>query len=324
MERPSWGGICYELGARRRSVSSIEGVTELFTAVKLPMNPALLAYGDFHESTLPPVDMLEQAVAGSLAKAGVAPGQVDALILATADPGFLSEDRALLAKLLDKAGLYKALPQVLTGQECTCLLSALNDAWNRIATGAARTIVVACYDFVESEQERVQSFGIVSDAAIACVVSIDVELPFGWRRFSLQSDIHGMRGEDDFDSRKRLIDGVSKHVLHAGDVSLSDVDKVFSTNFFTPLSTFNARTMGLKEGQLYTGTTSRIGHCMNADPLINLAAFSEEATGEPIGTLYLLQAYAPGFLATSLIERIHDSTSGASVSCESQLVEETW
>jgi hypothetical protein len=96
------------------------------------------------------------------------------------------------------------------------------------------------------------------------------------------------------------------------------VKKVCGTNFFKPLAKYNAATLGLVEHQLYTERASEFGHCMCADPLLNLGAYLDSERDWDRGDLFLLQAYAPGFLASMLVERVapHSNRPAASIKTE--------
>ncbi|MCQ4163595.1 hypothetical protein [Tahibacter harae] len=299
---PGWGGIRIELGDRKRAVESIEDAAAQFRAQKLPMNPALLGYGHFHECTEPAEQPICRAIAASLADTGLAAADVDLFIIAAADVDYLAA-RKLIPELLHQCGLDAALPMTVTSQECTSLLSAIDMARRYVAGGAFRNVLVVCYDKARSEAQRIQSFGVISDAAVACVVSAELPLEFRIRGYAHRSDLAGMRGGDDFASRRALLGKVTGDVLAQGGVALANVRKVFATNFFRPLAKFNAATLGLAEDQLYTDLSPEIGHCLCGDPLINFSGFLAGAAVPAASGLYLLQAYAPGFLASMLVEQ---------------------
>src|SRR5690349_8551654 len=128
MERPQvgtcgWGGVSVELGDRKRSVETLTDAANLFKQRKLPMNPALLGYEFFHESTLDADTPISNAIGRTLERTGVDAGEIDMLIVASAD---FPPDRQLMPRLLRRNGLVRALPLALTAQECTGLLAAIN------------------------------------------------------------------------------------------------------------------------------------------------------------------------------------------------------
>jgi 3-oxoacyl-[acyl-carrier-protein] synthase-3 len=316
------GGVSVELGDRQREVESLADAAEQFKAKKLPMNAKLLAFRYFRESTLSAEEAMSRVIQRTLALTGMAAAEIDAMILASAGGAFLL-DRKLLPALLARNGLSKAMPMTVTSQECTSLLSAIDVAARYAKDGTYRRILVVSYDRAEQDADRIQMFGVVSDAALACIVSGEDELDFRIKAFAHKSDVHGMQGDDDFASRKALTDAVTGEVLNAGGVRMGLVKKVFSTNFFKPLATFNASALGLEQGQLCADLGAEIGHCLCADSLINLESFFRTEANVKQGDLYLLQAYAPGLLASMLIER-----SSAIASCadamEEEMTEQSW
>ncbi|WP_394538552.1 hypothetical protein PRJ39_23230 [Lysobacter enzymogenes] len=319
-----WGGIHVELGEIRRPVESIANAAERFKAHKLPMNPELLDYGVFRQSVVAPQESVARAIAGTLSMTGAAAQSVDLLIVATADPQFLSADRGFFPALLERTGLTNALPLAVTGQECASLLSALDMAIGHVRSGARRNVLVVSQDSARSDEDRIQTFGVVSDASAACLVSADLPLEFLTRGFSLRSDLAGMRGNDDFASRKTLIGGVSHDVVGARGLSLAGIERVFATNFFRPISSFNASSTGLSGNQLYTGSAREVGHCLNADPLMNLSRFLGEQRARAAPALYLLQAFAPGFLAAMLIEDRGEQDRSATGDLDVEAVVHEW
>lgn len=299
----TWGGIDVVLGNERRSVDSIANVGDLFREQKLPMNAQLLSYGWFHETTVSPEESISKTIAGTLMSTGVDAGRVDMLIVASTDADFLAHGK-LMPNLLHRNGLSNALPLTVTSQECASLLSAIDLACRYVSDGTCRNIVVVSYDKAPSEAKRIQQFGILSDAACACMVSSEFPLEFRTKIFSHKSDLRGMRGNDDFATKKALIESSIASIFAPGTGSLADVRKVFATNFFRPLARFYASTMRLAERQTFMDVSRDVGHCLCADPLINLSTYLRDPGSRQNGDTYLLQSYAPGFLASMLIEYV--------------------
>lgn len=265
------------------------------------MNASILGYKHFHECTKAPEDVMARALAGVLTKAGAA-ADIGALIVASADARLFG-DRSLLPRLMEKLGLLNALPVAITAQECTGLLSAIDLGCRYVRDGTCRKVLVVSYDRAAHDTQRIRPFGVVSDAAAACFVGAGDTLDYRVLGFALRSDLAGMRGNDDFDNRRALAIAVTNEVLSKASASLAEVNKAFGTNFYKPLAMFNAAAIGLTEAQVYAGRAAEVGHCLCADPLINLAEFDAQSSAETAGQRYLLQAYAPGFLASMLLER---------------------
>lgn len=296
-----WGGISVELG-NRRAVQSIPDVSEQFRKCRLPMSAGLLGYEYFYESKLAPEEPISRALSRTLAATGVLARDVQMLIVASADVDFLA-DRQLLPRLLRRLGLSSALPLTITSQECTGLLSAIHLACNYVHGRSFNNILVLSYDRARDDAQRIQIFGVVSDAVTACLVSSAGGMDFLVKSFSHVSDLRGMQGEDDFANRKSLTITGTDAVFAGSGASLAGVKKVFGTNFFKPVAKYNASALGLVEHQLYMERAPEFGHCLCADPLLNLGAYLDSGQDCDRGDLFLLQAYAPGFLASMLIER---------------------
>lgn len=295
------GGITIELGDAVREVETIPGAREKFAALKLPMSSALLRYRHFRESTLAPDEVIARVTERCLKSINVAASDVDMFILTSADARFLA-DRKLLPNLLKRHGFTRTVPMAIVSQECTGLLSAIHMACTRIRGGLDRRILVASYDHGEADAHRIQPFGVISDAATACMVSSLEPLDFKVLGFAQYGDVHGMHGEDNLDQRQGLINKVTAAVLADAGMALGNVAKVFSTNFFWPLTTYNATTAGFSISLLHDETLLEVAHCLSADALINLDHYRRKPAGRP-GDRYLLQAFAMGLLASMLVER---------------------
>jgi 3-oxoacyl-[acyl-carrier-protein] synthase-3 len=295
-----WGGVSVELG-NKRAVGSLPDVAEKFRECKLPMSAALLGYEHFYENRLAPEESIARAVSRSLAATGVAARDVQMLIVASADVDFLA-DRPLLPRLLQRLGLVSALPLTITSQECTGLLSAIHLAHHYVQGQSLDNVLVVSHDRARDDAQRIQTFGVVSDAVTACLVSSTAGMEFRLKGFSHVSDLRGMQGEDDFANRKALTTAGTDAVFAGSGASVAAVKKVFGTNFFKPVAKYNATALGLQEHQLTMERALEFGHCLCADPLLNLGAYLDSGQAFDRGDLFLLQAYAPGFLASMLVE----------------------
>lgn len=295
------GGIAVELGDIIREVETIAGARERFAALKLPMNSSLLRYRHFRESTLAPDAAISAVMARCLKNTGVDASKVDVFILTSASAEFLA-NRKLMPDLLKRHGLLHAVPMAIVAQECTGLLAAIHAACMRIRSGLGQRILVASYDHAVEDAHRIQTFGVISDATVACLISAVDSLDFRVLGFAQYGDVQGMHGEDNLDQRAALINKVTGAVLADAGTSLAGVAKVFSTNFFWPLASYNAAAAGISANLLHSDTLLDLGHCLCADALINLDHYSRNAAAQQ-GERYLLQAFAMGLLASMLVQR---------------------
>ncbi|GAB2582144.1 hypothetical protein GCM10027066_24610 [Dyella jejuensis] len=283
------------------------------------MSAGMLGYEYFYESKLAPEESISRAIARTLDTTGVSERDVQMLIVASADVDFLT-DRQLLPRLLQRHGLSLTLPLTITSQECTGLLSAIHLALGYIQGKSFSNILVVSYDRARDDDQRIQTFGIVSDAVVACLVSSNGDVDFLVKGFSHVSDLRGMQRDDDLATRTSLATAGTDEVFAGSGTSLARVKKVFGTNFFKPLIKYNATALGLVEHQLYAEHAPEFGHCLCADPLLNLGAYFDSEQDWDRGDLFLLQAYAPGFLASMLVERVTPRSNLPAVSIKTELM----
>lgn len=292
------GNISAELGEFHMDLDSLPDVAEQFKAIKLPFNKALIGCNKFHRSNKSADELLRPAIESTLRSANLKASEVQALIICSADISALQEDREALPGLLASCELDHAVPYLITGQECTGLLSGIMLADTMLSNLSTGNILVASFDLAGGS-ERVKPFGVASDAAFCCLVSgsqNSYEILGACNKTSLA----GMLGKDDFNSREKLALEGTQETLKGEKLQLSDIQQVFSTNFYKPIADFNASTLGVAKSQLYIPTSGEHAHCVCGDALLNLMHFEEQQLQKQ-GQLHLLQSYAPGWLASILI-----------------------
>lgn len=154
------------------------------------------------------------------------------------------------------------------------MFSAIDMACKYIEGKKIKNVIVVSCDTITRDSSRVQPHGLFSDASSACLISSEHA---GYKIISYAdgTDIKGLIKDDDFESRAKLARDVMSNVLSKTGVQVSDLKKVFSTNFFSPIVLFNASAISLKNDQLYAATTSKYGHCICSDPIINLIDYDE-------------------------------------------------
>ena len=118
--------------------------------------------------------------------------------------------------------------------------------------------------------------------------------------------------------------GLRGEIVAGSGVGLGAVRRAFSTNFFTPIAKYNAAATGLAEQQLYIAHAAEVGHCLCADPLVTLAAYLDSGQRWSAGDIFLLQAYAPGFLAAMLVEAAAPPPSRSQREAAADVVEHAW
>ncbi len=291
--------ITVEFGQHHRDLDSIANVTEQFKAIKLPYNKALIGCSEFIEYQGSVYDLLSSALGRCLAQADIAATDFGQLYIVSANLAHLLDDRDLVARLLQQHGLQNAVPMLISGLECTGLLSALQTASSQLKVQGGGHALVLSFDIESSDLTRVKPFGVVSDAATCTVVSTNVGL-FEWVGAINKVAIAGMLGIDDFNSRQQLAVNVTQDVLEHAKIHLSDLKHVFSTNFYKPITDFNAMTLGIDKSLIYSATMDSYGHCVCGDALLNLEHYCKRRSVIS-GECFMLQAYAPGFMSSAVI-----------------------
>ncbi|MBM0106543.1 hypothetical protein JM946_17580 [Steroidobacter sp. S1-65] len=285
--------LSFELGNTQREVLSIDGVEGQFKRAGLPANTKMLGCRYFYEARQPLEEMISATMSRTLADAALDASEIDAFVFASARHTAESLDRSFVQRLLQKHGLQRAMPLAVSLQECLSLLTAIDVATRSLQDEDMRSALVVCFDVTPSDDDRVAPYGVLSDAASSCIVSKGRS---GLQILGYASgyDWQGATGTDDFNVRTRLGQSVLKKSLQRAGLQPQQLSKVFSTNFFEPISKVYAAALSLK--QVYTRTAASYGHCACSDPIINMLDYlhsNPAASGEH----FMLQSYAPGFMA---------------------------
>lgn len=292
--------VTVELGQHQRDLDTIEDVAEQFSRIKLPYNKKLIGCSSFIEYQGELFELLAKTVSNCLSKSDIDPAEVGQLYIASANMGALIENRSLVPELLQQQGLSNAVPMLITGLECTSLLSALDVASSTLKAKGGGFALVVSFDIEPSDATRVKPFGVVSDAATCSVMRAD-KGQFEWLGAVNHIEINGLMGNDDFTSRQQLAKKSTDDILGRNKIHISDLKCIFSTNFYKPITDFNATALGIDKALIYSGTMESFGHCVCSDSLFNLNHY---ATNNLVtqGECFMLQAYAPGFMSSSVIK----------------------
>lgn len=298
------GAVSCAFGAVERDFDSIENLDDVLAAHRIPMSLDMMGCRTFRQSELPVDPLVNEAVAGSLAVASLAPESVTHVFLATSDNHLHQVDNDLAARVLTKAGLTHALPILVSMQKCASSIVALDLAAKLVADRAAATALVVGFDVIgNNDAERVKPFALFGDAAACCVVSSGHPLELQLASVGAEVDPEGLAHQDTMESRKVAVRKAMDIVTEASGVTLDQISACFSTNLFKPVAMFNASISGLKAGQLSLLTAATHAHCGNADWMINLAAHSRQVGLIP-DAHYMAQSFAPGYAACALFRAV--------------------
>ena len=285
--------LSFELGSTQREVLSINDVEVQFKRAGLPANTKMLGCRYFYEARQPLEEMISATMTRTLANAALDASEIDAFVFASARHTQASLDRSFVQRLLQDHGLKRAMPLAVSLQECLSMLTAIDVATRSLQDEDMRNALVVCFDVTPSGDARVQPYGVLSDAASSCILSKS-EGGLQVLGYASGYEWQGATGADDFNVRNRLGQSVLRKSLQRAGLQQHQVSRVFSTNFFEPISKVYAAALSLN--QVYTRTAASYGHCACSDPIINMLDYLQSnpaASGEH----FMLQSYAPGFMA---------------------------
>jgi 3-oxoacyl-[acyl-carrier-protein] synthase III len=299
MEAVSLSAFACEFGDRERTAESIADFSTLCQSKGLGLSLSAMGCKSFWQMTRPVESYVVQCIARTITASGVAADQVDHVIFTTMDKNLRHLDVNFARDVLAEAGLVQCVPIFLSMQQCVSSLGAVDHAARLLADGSARHVVVAAFDFVPDDADRIQSFALFGDAVTTCMVSRAPGLALLARGVGV--DFTGLMGRDNFESRKQVVLAIMKRILDESGARIEDVERCFTTNFYKPIAWFNASVAGIQRARLGTDTLATRAHCGNCDWMMNLA-HQQAQSGLTPGRKYLVQSFAPGFFAAALLE----------------------
>lgn len=270
----------------------------------LPDTPfASMGSGTFSKFSGPVAEHVVDCVAKVLAGPGLSASEVDHLVVATSDACLARLGPDFAARVLQAAGLTRCVPAVVSFQQCCSSLAALRYGRQLFDDDTTRHVVLVALDFTPDDLDRVRTFAVFGDAVAGCLISRTTSGPaLELLESALTVDHSGLVGEDTFRSRQQVARSAMDTVLGRAGTQLEKVTKVFASNLYVPVATFNAMAVGVPRSQLhFQASMQRYGHCGNADWIINLLDHAAR-DGIGRGQLYLAQASAPGFFACGLLQ----------------------
>lgn len=295
------GSFAYELGDLEGKPGDIASFDELWQAESGGADFATMGCGTFRKMTGPLEDYVVAAVSRTLADRGLPAAEVDHLVFAATDGTLAQLDRDFVARVVERLGLTTSVPAMVTFQQCCSSLTALRYAWRLFDDPGVDHVVVVSFDRTPNDDDRVRSFALFGDAVASCLVSRGDERGLRLASSVVRVDSDGLLGRDSMLSRQKVAQQALAAALGEAGATMGAVTKVFPTNLYTPLTSFNAAAAGIHRGKLhFAGTLFSYGHCGNCDWMLNLADYAE-TTGLAAGDAYLAQASAPGFFACAVL-----------------------
>jgi 3-oxoacyl-[acyl-carrier-protein] synthase-3 len=286
-------GPSYVLGEHESDFTSIANLEELAKKFQMPPNAGLWGWGGIRRTDRSLEELAVDSGAATLRAAGVAPGDVDALMLcSTGVPGPSEGHGEFVEAVLTGIGLGDIPFYGQTLNRCVNLLAAIDVARAFVLSGRYRRVLVITTDRVTDEAARMSNFALFSDGAASCLVSADAgEGGHEILACATAQDAATLEWSNELSSD--LAREVNGRLLDPLGMKLGDVDTLMHANIFKPLVVMKERQAGFTPAQLHIDNIARIGHCFAADPMINLVDRTALGHVRP-GRLSILASSVPG------------------------------
>jgi 3-oxoacyl-[acyl-carrier-protein] synthase-3 len=297
-------GTSYVLGEAEIGYADIPRLPELAASIGLAQNPGLWGWGTIRVTKRSLPELAAASCSDSLKAAGLAPGDVDALVCCATRVDEPSDDHgSFLAAVLTGAGLGDIACYGQNLNRCLNLVAGLDTAVAFVRSGRYRRVLVVTVDAVAEGADPISQFALYSDGAASCVVCADPGSEQGCYEIlgcATAQDAATMDGASQISSDLAKV--VNERLLSEADLKLPDIAALLHLNLFKPVLVMKELQAGFATGQLYLDNIVRLGHCFSADPLINLS--DRQGLGH-IGTGQhcLLAASVPGARAGILLKR---------------------
>lgn len=284
--KPTITAIDYYLGTLEPLETLVRSDEEA-DAVNTMVATGLCTYS---RSDLRVADMAAAAMRKTLARAGVAPSAVQAVVFATEsqwdyEPSAVGRRdsprkfRQDIYKAIWEVGLTAAYPLGVMFSGCGNLVSAMLIAADLVCARGLQDVLVVVSDRQAEGTTRVMypAVGVVSDAAASCLVTSRPVAGFTVDDVVLHSnlglweaDIEGDFGRFLIEMARGLKDMGQKMVAASGRRP-ADYRYVLPNNYSRTTLRVFCHQLGYQQSQLFLDNLARVSHTYAADVLINLS-----------------------------------------------------
>ncbi|MEX1830109.1 hypothetical protein [Luteibacter sp. CQ10] len=296
-------GLGYVLGEHSLPVDGIDGRMEVMREYRMPDRQALWGWDRFRRTERSRADLAAESAAGTLARGGIDPGEVDALIVCCGDGLNYHAQNLLTGELSKRLGLNCEFVSWVGGAGCASLFSAARLARSLVIADAFRNVLVVGVDKVDDEAIRFQRYGVFSDSACSFVIRGEGPVDFTVAGIAVASSLSSLNGAgQDLAQKCVLIQSVFERLApvkgnfpYAGSV-------FFGSNVFLPIQDLERSVMPVDGLVHERGNVASYGHCAGADPFINLVDFYARGDNDGV-TRSVLGSSAHGHFGVMLLER---------------------
>jgi 3-oxoacyl-[acyl-carrier-protein] synthase III len=294
-------GFACAFGELPRPPESIAQHEEICAAHGVSLELSTMGCKTFWQMTRKLESYVVASIAETLARSNVAADQVDAVLFASSDQNLPALHVDFTRNVLAELGLVRCIPTLISFQQCASSLAALAHARGLLADPSVSHVLLVAFDFVRLDCDRIKPFALFGDAVASCLVSRDRGIGLTLRSCGSAMDMKGLRGSDDFGSRRSVAARVLQEALSKANVKLPEIERVFSTNIYKPIAMFSTSMLGIRREQLYIETLAERAHCGNCDWMINLSHALQQGLISP-ARKYVIHASAPGFHAAGVLQ----------------------
>jgi 3-oxoacyl-[acyl-carrier-protein] synthase-3 len=292
----------YVLGEITVKHDEIEGFADFVDEARMVPDADLWGWGEVHRTELTIADLAVEAGRRTLRAAGVAPSEVDALVLcSTRFPAEIARHGELIASVLQGLELGPVPVTGITLNRCANLLVGLQTAAAMVAGRRHRTVLVITTDRVAAESERLTEFALFSDGAAGCLVTDrtdGADETYEWIADASALDPATLGRVTEISAELAKV--ANARLCAETGIAVEAIDGLLHNNIYLPIVTMKEVQAGFALSQLDTSNIARVGHCFAADPLINLVDRRSAGTIRPAG-LYLLASSVSGFRVCVLL-----------------------
>nr|BAW27711.1 acyltransferase [Streptomyces sp. SoC090715LN-17] len=295
----------YVLGEIETDHCEIKGFAAFVDDRRMVPDAGMWGWGTVRRTELDTAALAVRAGRQTLDAAGVAPDEVDALVLCSNTfPSEVGEHGDLIATVLRGLDLGDVPVTGITLNRCASLLTGLQTAATMVAAGRHRTVLVITTDAVPDESARLADFALFSDGAAACLISQRVDgapESYEWVADAHAQDPASMlRGTE---ISADLAKAANQRLFAEAGIRVEQIDGLLHNNIFLPIVMMKEVQAGFRPSQLDTSNITRVGHCFAADPLINLVDRQSAGGVRPDG-LYLLASSVSGLRMCVLLRAV--------------------
>ncbi len=284
-------GLAWELGEFSGKVSELDEFEQWAEAGSAAVPAFGGGFQTYHWSESDPLVLAAPAAERTLRTAGLAPADVDCVVIASDSLHAGPVGHRDIAEFLDSLGIGAVAALTIGMLDCATPIAALQIAASLVRDGTHREILVVCVDLTErvSPGSRVVAGGaaIASDAAATVLVS---STPGGGDEPAfevLATALHsapslrsGTVAQVSLRTRIRAHRELFERLWGPAGYGPADVMRVFSSNLAPEVLGPYLADVGLA-GRVHTADIPAIAHCLGGDPIIGLAGH-RAARGERV------------------------------------------